>query len=259
MSRCLQDRVAARPDVSLIAIGRPELDLAEPDTIARTIDSEQPDIVISAAAFTAVDAAEDDPDMAYCVNEEGAGAVAAAAAGVGAPIIHLSTDYVFSGDLGRPYTEDDVPDPQSVYGASKLAGEKAVATANPRHIILRTSWIYSPFGKNFKKTMLELARTRSEISVVEDQVGSPTSAFDIADVILDICQRLAGTGSVPFGVHHFAGKTAMSWADFAEQIMVESKAEGGPSAKIRRIASDAYPTRAKRPKDSRLVSVRNLF
>ncbi|MDA4846559.1 dTDP-4-dehydrorhamnose reductase [Hoeflea poritis] len=257
VSRCLQDMAQDRGDVELVAVGRPELDLLKPAEVRDVVARHRPDVVVSAAAYTGVDQAEDEPDIAFAVNETGAGAVAAAARVMGAPVIHLSTDYVFSGELDRPYREDDQPDPQSVYGASKLAGERAVAAANEQHIILRTSWVYSPYGKNFRNTMLRLAETRDEIPVVDDQIGNPTSAHEIADTILSICLGpLAQSEVTPWGVFHLAGKEAMSWADFAEKIMRESSVKGGPFAKIRRITSAEYPTRARRPMNSRLAASR---
>ncbi|RUV09947.1 dTDP-4-dehydrorhamnose reductase, partial [Mesorhizobium sp. M7A.T.Ca.TU.009.01.3.1] len=173
----------AAAGVEVIAIGRPQLDLARPDTVIEAIAAAKPDIVVSAAAYTAVDQAEDEPDLAFAVNAAGAGEVAQAASRLGVPVIHLSTDYVFDGTKDAAYVETDATAPRSVYGASKLAGEQAVASANPRHLILRTAWVYSPFGKNFVKTMLRLAADRDEIAVVADQWGNPTSALDIADAI----------------------------------------------------------------------------
>ena len=179
----LIEAAAGRPRLEIIAAGRPELDLADPASVHAAIQAARPDIVVSAAAYTAVDQAEDEPEIAAAINERGAGAVAAAAAGIGAPVIHLSTDYVFSGGGERPYREDDPAAPIGVYGATKLAGERAVAAANPRHLILRTAWVYSVYGKNFVKTMLRLAADRDSLSVVADQWGNPTSAHDIADAI----------------------------------------------------------------------------
>jgi dTDP-4-dehydrorhamnose reductase len=169
VARSLIERSAALPDIELVAVGRPGLDLADPRSVMASIAAARPDIVVSAAAYTAVDRAEDEPDLAYAINAEGAGAVAAAAAHVGASVIHLSTDYVFSGEAEIPYVETDATDPQSVYGRTKLAGERAVAAANPHHVILRTAWVYSPFGANFVKTMLRLAAERDAVSVVADQ------------------------------------------------------------------------------------------
>ena len=163
-----------------------------------------------AAAYTAVDRAEDERDLAFAINADGAGHVAAAAAAVGAPVIHFSTDYVFDGEKAEPYTEEDAPNPRSVYGASKLAGERAVAAANSRHVIIRTAWVYSPFGTNFVKTMLGLAAERDRISVVADQIGNPTSALDLADAVLAIAAQLRARTepAAPdiYGLYHLAGK-----------------------------------------------------
>jgi len=266
----LIERGALRSGIEIVAAGRPELDLLDAGSIDRTIAAVQPDVVVSAAAYTAVDQAEDEPDFAFAINEAGARAVAAAAARIGAPVIHLSTDYVFSGTCGRAYDEDDPTGPVSVYGRSKLAGERAVAETNPRHVILRTAWVYSPFGKNFVKTMLRLAGDRDVVRVVEDQWGNPTSALDIADGILDLTtrlSRLAGSGadmsqslnrlndddaSALFGVFHMAGAGETNWADFARQIFASSRALGGPYADVESIATSAFPTKATRPANSRL-------
>lgn len=257
VSRCLQARATNRDDIELIAVGRPDLDLVKPETIHQTIGFHKPDIVVSAAAYTAVDRAEDEPDTAFAVNGAGAGAVAAAANTVGASIIQLSTDYVFSGDAGRPYREDDAPDPINVYGASKLAGERAVAAANARHVILRTAWLYSSFGRNFYTTMLKLAETQDEIAVVCDQWGNPTSAFDLADAILHVSRRvLDPDNSANVGIFHAAGREAISWAGFAERIMAASKARSGPYATIRPVGSAERPTKARRPLDARLEGER---
>jgi dTDP-4-dehydrorhamnose reductase len=232
------------------------MDLARPETIAPAIEAARPDIVVSAAAYTAVDQAEDEPGLAFAVNATGAGEVARAAAAVGAPVVHLSTDYVFDGKSDRPYREEDPTGPQSVYGASKLAGEQAVAGANPNHVILRTAWVYSPFGRNFVSTMLRLAGTRDEVAVVSDQCGNPTSALDIADAILVICEQLGRDGSAAHGVFHMAGTGDATWADFAEEIFRASVGLGEPGAKVRRIATNQYPTKAARPANSRLDSSR---
>jgi dTDP-4-dehydrorhamnose reductase len=243
--------------VEVITLARPELDLAEPESVRRAIDAVEADVVVSAAAYTAVDQAEDEPALAHAVNAEGAGAVAAAAAARGLPVIHLSTDYVFSGAGDRPYAEADAPDPQGAYGRSKRAGERAVAAANPHHVILRTAWVYSPFGKNFVRTMLRLAAERDEIAVVSDQWGNPTSALDIADGIVHVARRLAADpAAAPFGLYHLAGTGATNWSGFAEAVMQASAAAGGPSARIRPIATADYPTKARRPLNSRLSTER---
>ncbi|MER9652415.1 dTDP-4-dehydrorhamnose reductase [Mesorhizobium sp. M0152] len=247
----------ARAGVEVIAIGRPELDLANPDTVIDAIAAAKPDIVVSAAAYTAVDQAEDEPDLAFQVNAVGAGKVAQAAARLGVPVIHLSTDYVFDGSKDRAYVETDPTAPLGVYGASKLAGEQAVAAANPRHVILRTAWVYSPFGKNFVKTMLRLAADRDEISVVADQWGNPTSALDIADAILHAAAMLHGDKNFgAFGAYHLAGTGETSWSGFARHILDTSRVFGGPWARVRDIATTGYPTKARRPANSRLSTAR---
>ncbi|WP_435655321.1 dTDP-4-dehydrorhamnose reductase [Brucella pituitosa] len=249
----LLERAARQPNLQVIALGRPELDLAKPETVRSAIGAIKPDLVVSAAAYTAVDLAEDEPELALAVNATGAQAVAEAANASGVPVIHISTDYVFAGDAGEPYVESDVTEPRSVYGSTKLEGERLVAQANPKHIILRTAWVYSPFGKNFVKTMLKLAETRDGLSVVSDQWGNPTSALDIADAIVQIAAQLAVTSDFSaYGVYHFAGTGDTNWSGFARAIFDESSELGGPSATVSDIATVDYPTKAVRPANSRL-------
>lgn len=253
VARALAERAGADPSIELVLVGRPDMDLADPGSVHLAIAAERPDVVVSAAAYTAVDLAEDDARVAFAVNAEGAGAVAAAAAEVGAPVIHLSTDYVFDGTKDGEYVETDPTAPCNVYGRSKLAGEQAVAATNPRHVILRTAWVYSPFGKNFVRTMLRLAETREEVSVVSDQWGNPTSAHDIADGILRAAATVRDSSSADhFGIYHLAGGGATNWAGFARRIFELSAGEGGPAARVRDIATSDYPTRAARPGNSRL-------
>ncbi|MFA1677153.1 dTDP-4-dehydrorhamnose reductase [Rhizobium mongolense] len=246
-------RRGAEKGVEIIAVGRPEMDLADPASVAAAFSLVHPDVIVSAAAYTAVDRAESEPDLAFAVNAAGAAAVAEAAARIGVPVIHISTDYVFSGDKPSAYTEEDMTGPISVYGQSKLAGEWAVAAANPNHVILRTAWVYSPFGANFLKTMLRLSETRDHLSVVADQTGCPTSALDIAEAILAIASRLV-TDPAPSlrGTFHLTGSGEASWADFAEEIFAELHKSGGKSIRVERITTADYPTPAKRPANSRL-------
>lgn len=240
--------------VEVIALRRPELDLADHPTIAPALRAARPDVIVNAAAYTAVDQAESEPDLAMRVNGGAAGEAARAAALLGVPIVQLSTDYVFDGKLDRPYREDDATGPISAYGASKLAGENAVAAATANHAILRTAWIYSPFGKNFVKTMLRLAETRDEIGVVADQWGCPTNALDIADAVFAVARNLV---SQPLdvalrGVFHMSAGGEAVWADVAEAIFAERERLGGPPVRVKRIATADYPTPAQRPANSRL-------
>ncbi len=238
----------------MIALGRPELDLADPATVLAALQAAAPDAIVSAAAYTAVDKAETEIDLAYAVNGAGAGAIADAARALGVPLVHVSTDYVFDGTLDRPYRESDATGPTGIYGASKLAGEQAVLAAYPENsAIVRVAWVYSPFGGNFVKTMLRVARDRPEISVVSDQIGNPTSALDIADGILTVLTNLMADADPALrGVFHMTAGGVASWADFAEAIFAASAAHAGPSAMVKRIATADYPTPAKRPANSRL-------
>lgn len=238
----------------MIALGRPELDLADPASVMRALKAVAPDAIVSAAAYTAVDKAESESDLAHAVNGAGAGAVAQAARRLGVPLVHVSTDYVFDGTLDRPYLESDPTGPTGVYGASKLAGEQAVLAAHgDNSAVLRVAWVYSPFGANFVKTMLRLAGDRDELGVVADQIGNPTSALDIADAILIVANNMvADSGPALRGIFHMTASGEASWADFAEAIFAASAARGGPSARVRRITTADYPTPATRPANSRL-------
>lgn len=244
--------------VSVTALGRPELDLEQTSTIAPAILASRPDVVVNAAAYTAVDLAESQEDTASLVNGTAAGEVAQAAARLGVPVIQISTDYVFDGALERPYREDDPVGPISAYGRSKLAGERAVAAATGNHAILRTAWVYSPFGKNFVKTMLRLAETRDEVGVVADQAGSPTSALDIADAVFAVARNLVARPDDPTlrGIFHMGARGQAVWADVAEAIFAERERLGGAVVKVKRIATSDYPTPARRPANSRLDSSR---
>lgn len=241
-------------DLHFTFLGRPQFDLEAPDAMADEIRRLAPDVVLSVAAYTDVDAAEDEPDKAMVINGHAPGVLAAAAAGLNIPIIHLSTDYVFSGKGNRPFTESDKTAPVTHYGRSKLRGEEEVARATPKHIILRTAWVYSSLGNNFVKTMLRMANERAQISVVNDQIGNPTSAADIADAIVGILRSpsLCRPEESAFGIFHMAGAEEASWCAFAEEIFRLSAQAGGPSAEVQPIPSSAYPTKARRPLNSRL-------
>jgi dTDP-4-dehydrorhamnose reductase len=249
--------LAPQAGVAVTALGRPQLDLLQPVSILPALLAARPDVVVNAAGFTAVDLAESETAEAHAINAVGAGAVARAAAEIGVPVIHLSTDYVFDGALGRHYHEEDPARPVCEYGRSKLAGEQVVAAANLDHAILRTSWVYSPFGKNFVRTMLNLAATRQEIAVVADQHGAPTSAHDVADGVIRVARNLRSRADPPLrGIFHMTAQGEASWAEFAEAIFALSRQTGGPSASVRPIASSAYPTPASRPANSRLDNSR---
>ena len=235
--------------VAVEAIGRPEIDLEKPAVMAAAMAARAPDIIVNAAAYTAVDRAEQEPALAYAVNRDGAADVARIAQRLGVPLIHLSTDYVYDGRKPSPYVETDATGPLSVYGASKLAGEQAVLDACPQALILRTSWVYSPFGGNFVKTMLRIGAERERVRVVDDQVGNPTSADDLADAILRIAPALAGRS----GVYHLAGSGHVSWCGFARHIFETSGKLGGPQPAVEAITTAEYPTAAKRPQRSWLA------
>lgn len=251
--RALQERGADELGLELIAVGRPELDLAEPGSAAEVVRKVAPDVVISAAAYTAVDQAEDEPEVANRINGEAPGELAAASRDIGAPIIHLSTDYVFDGRKPAPYCEDDPVGPIGAYGRSKLLGEERVRAENPDHLILRTAWVYSPWGKNFVKTMLALAQNRDEIGVVADQQGNPTSAHDVADGVLAVLHAWdAGLRSGLGEIFHLTGTGATHWAGFAGQIFREADRLGLPTAAVRAVTTADYPTKASRPPNSML-------
>jgi dTDP-4-dehydrorhamnose reductase len=241
-------------DLVVLPVGRPQLDLAAPSGVEELLRGLKPDAVVSAAAYTAVDKAETEADLAMQVNGAGAGAVAAATAALGVPVVHLSTDYVFNGAKPAPYIETDLVEPVSAYGRSKLEGEKAVAAAQPDHAILRTSWVYAAEGKNFVRTMLRLATDRPEVLVVADQQGAPSYAPDIAAAVVKVARNLLAQPDRPHlrGIFHMSGGGETTWAGFAEDIFRQSAARGGPTAAVKPIATTDYPTPAARPANSRL-------
>ena len=250
--RSLVER-SAGTDSEVVCVGRPALDLGDPDTIDRAIGAAAADVLVSAAAYTNVDKAETEGDLTDLINARAPGLLAARAKSLGIPLIHLSTDYVFDGTKSDPYNEQDPICPINAYGRSKAAGERAVASAHSRHVILRTSWVYSPFGRNFVRTMLELARKQDEVRVVADQVGNPTAAADIADGILAVARNLVADGSDErYGTFHMTAAGATNWAEFATAAFLASAERGGPSARVVPIASAEYHTPARRPANSRL-------
>jgi dTDP-4-dehydrorhamnose reductase len=256
LAQSLSERAAER-GLKLAFAARPQVDLAQPDTLRRAVAQSGAGIVINAAAHTAVDRAEDEPELAHALNAVAPGVLAETARACGARLIHLSTDYVFDGSGDRPWAETDPTNPRSVYGRTKLQGEDAVRTALPDHLILRTAWVYSPFGGNFVKTMLKVAETRERLTVVADQIGNPTSALDIADGILAAIASWSDNPSLGIGgTFHLAGTGSTSWAGFAREIFAQSSARGGPAAEVADIATADWPAKAPRPLNSRLCSDR---
>jgi dTDP-4-dehydrorhamnose reductase len=253
LARALEERCAAG-GVESVLIGRPEVDSRDGPALASALEASRGDIIINAAAYTAVDKAESEPELAMAINRDGARSAAVAAARIGIPIIQLSTDYVFNGRLDRPYREDDPVDPLSVYGRTKLAGERAVSQANPRHTIVRTSWVYSPFGQNFVRTMLRLGETRDRLDVVADQWGSPSSAIDLADALIAMggaLLRQPGNSDLS-GIFHVTGSGATNWAGFAQAVFAEAAALGRAKVAVEPISTAQYPTAATRPANSRM-------
>lgn len=242
----------ADDDVLIVAAGRPLCDITDPKNIRRAIAEHTPDLVINTAAYTAVDRAESERDAAFLVNRDGAGYVAEAAAEAGLPVIHLSTDYVFSGDKDEPYVESDETGPLNIYGESKLAGEESVAAANPAHVILRTSWVYGYDGQNFLKTMIRLAEGRDVLRIVADQHGAPTFADDVATALLHVSHHaLRDRDDRAWrGTFHMTAEGRTSWAGFAEEIFRNLKPVTGQEVSVEPIATADYPTPARRPLNS---------
>lgn len=249
LARCLVEEGRAHGFV-VTACGRPELDLTNPETADQVVTAIGPRAVINAAAYTGVDQAEGEPELAFAINQDGAARLAAAAARRGIPFIHVSTDYVFDGAKGAPYDEEDVPSPLNVYGRSKLAGEVAVHEQNPAALVLRTSSVYSPYGHNFVRTMLRLAETRDEIRVVNDQKAAPTSASELAKAILAVVEKLIERGEGKNGIYHLAGSGAATWFEFASAIFASTARRGGRVPKLAAISAADYPTPARRPANS---------
>jgi dTDP-4-dehydrorhamnose reductase len=250
LARALADRAAAS-GVTILNAGRPQLDL-ERCQGAEIIAAYAPDVIINAAAYTAVDAAEQDSARAVAVNRDGAAWLADIAAQRRIRFLHVSTDYVFDGSKSDAYCEDDAVNPQSSYGRTKLSGEDAVLAACASALVLRTAWIYSSHGQNFVKTMLRLAGERNVLRVVNDQVGNPTSADHLADALLAVAQRVVRDGDHPRGVYHVAASGAVTWFGFAQEIMRLAAEYHQPAVPVEPITTADYPTPARRPANSRL-------
>ena len=240
-------------DVEIVAPDRGELDLRNAEALAQAVAAQPWGAVINAAAYTDVDRAESEEPLAVAVNADAPARLAAETAERGIPLIHISTDYVFDGRKGVPYVEGDAVNPLNAYGRSKLAGELNVRAANPRHVILRTSWLYSPYGKNFVKTILRLAAGRDRLTVVADQRGCPTAAIDIARACLAIGLRCASEREQsPYGTYHLAGDGEATWFEFARAIVGLAGNRLAKSPEIVPIATAGYPTAAIRAADTRL-------
>jgi dTDP-4-dehydrorhamnose reductase len=258
VARSLREAAAGENDLVLHSVGRSDADLLRPGTVTAAISQFHPDIVVNAAAYTAVDKAEDEPDFAFAINRDGAGEVAAAAASEHVPVIHFSTDYVFDGRKSGPYEERDEPNPQNVYGRSKLEGERAVMLANSRHIVLRTSWVYAPFGSNFVRTIWRKLVAGELLRVVNDQTGCPTYAPDLARATIIMARQVVRTGwrSDYSGITHIAGPDALTWYDFARLIEMKRDDRPAEANEIVPVATAEYPVRAIRPKNSCLSTKR---
>jgi dTDP-4-dehydrorhamnose reductase len=248
LGRALAERAeSVSADASLQVLTRAEADIADAAAVARAFDRIRPSLVINAAAYTAVDRAESEEKLAFEGNALGPYHLASLCARDHIPLFHISTDYVFSGEGSRPWREDDPTAPQNAYGRSKLAGEWAVLATHPDSHIFRTSWVFSPWGHNFVKTMLRLAKDRDELSIVADQKGCPTYAPDLADALLQIAIAKLGGRRFKTGIHHFSNQGATDWAEFATTIFGMSARHGGPRPTVKPIASKDYPTPATRP------------
>lgn len=243
LSRAAKSRGAA-----IVTAGRPDVDIAGADSMRRFVDTHRPALVINAAAYTAVDKAECDAETARRVNCDGPAALARICHAAGIPLLHISTDYVFDGLKGAAYVEDDLRQPQSVYGTTKAAGEDAIRSALQRHIIVRTAWVYGPDGQNFLKTMLRLAAERDVVRVVAEQHGTPTSADHLAGALLDIAGVVCAAGAnAPWGTYHVVSRGETTWHGFAAEIFRCVREAGGKVPHLDAISSAEYPTPAERP------------
>jgi dTDP-4-dehydrorhamnose reductase len=254
LARCLRDSAVLR-NVPVVAVGRPDLDLENGEGIDRVMAAFEPSAIVNAAAYTAVDTAEAEPVRAFGINCGGAALLAGAAARHGIPFVQISTDYVFDGSKPSAYREDDVPAPLNVYGSSKFASETVVLRACPCTAVIRTSWVYSPYGNNFVRTMLRLSETQLTVRIVDDQRGTPTSAADLAAAILAIVERLRSVnGCDDAGIYHLAGEGETSWHGFAAAIFASLARRGRHVPRLQAITTAEYPTPARRPKNSCLES-----
>lgn len=247
LALCLRD--TAPGEIQTCFLGREKLDLGADGFDLAPLEASRPDLVINASAYTAVDKAESDADAANALNAKAPARLSAFCEARAIPFVHISTDYVFDGRKQEAYRESDMPSPLNIYGQSKLAGEQAVAAACSRHVIIRTSWLYSPYGHNFMKTMLRLAGERDELSIVADQIGCPTSAHSLARAIWQVVRQVSGPqqGASLWGLYHYADAGIVSWAGFAETIFLEARDHLRKSPAVEHIPTKDYPTPAQRP------------
>ncbi|MBY8300771.1 dTDP-4-dehydrorhamnose reductase [Vibrio fluvialis] len=241
-------------DINYLPLNRSELDITNFDSVEKVVLGFHPDVIVNTAAYTAVDKAELEPEQAYAINSQGVKHLALAAEKINATVVHLSTDYVFSGDKDGLYSESDLPEPLSIYGKSKLDGERELIQCCRKHIILRTAWVFGEHGNNFVKTMLRLAKKESTLSIVSDQFGGPTYAGDIAKAIVNIIRKIPSNPKPRYGVYHYSGFPYVSWSEFAKVIFEKAREEGfiDKTPKVNSIKSHEYPTLATRPSNSRL-------
>lgn len=247
---CFQDYIS--DSAKLTALSSKELDITCKASVEKVVNTVKPDVIVNCAAYTAVDKAESEPELAHAVNCQGPENLAYAAAILDIPLIHVSTDYVFDGNATEPYVPTDATSPQGVYGQTKLAGEQAIKAITSKHIVIRTAWVFSEYGNNFVKTMLRLASERDELGIVADQHGSPTYAGDLATLIVALVTRIESGDFSDYGLYHFCGDKAVSWFEFAESIFaVKAKLNADFSIpKLNKLTTEQFPTPAKRPKYS---------
>ena len=247
---CFQDCIS--DSIELTALSSKELDITCKAAVQRIVNTVKPDVIVNCAAYTAVDKAESESEMAHAVNCQGPENLAYAAAMLDIPLIHVSTDYVFDGNATEPYVPTDATSPQGVYGQTKLAGEQAIKAITSKHIVIRTAWVFSEYGNNFVKTMLRLASERDKLGIVADQHGCPTYAGDLAALIVAMVKRIESGDFSDYGLYHFCGDKAVSWFEFAESIFaVKAKLNAAFSIpKLNKLTTEQFPTPAKRPKYS---------
>lgn len=258
---CLTQQLQGKHEI--LAVDRDELDITDQSAVKQAVENFCPDVIINAAAHTAVDRAETEVELSEAINVKGPQYLAEAAKNVDAAILHISTDYVFDGQREGKYKETDATDPQGVYGKTKLEGEQAVAKANDKFIVLRTAWVFGEHGNNFVKTMLRLTKTRDTLGVVADQVGGPTYAGDIARALIQIAEKIINGETVEYGIYHFTGEPYVSWCDFAKAIFAEAISQNvlEKAPLVNAITTADYPTPAKRPANSclDLTKIQQVF